>query len=554
MESCAGLHPPDLLTFRRKFPLWPSKGRRAQKQIPGDDMDTHDIYVISDLHIGGAREEGNSPSFQMCPPDSRRRLARFIHHVRQAVRPTGSTLELIVNGDLVDFLAEQPFASFTTSPDAAVEKLRRIIKTADEDAPEGEQVFPALRAFVTDGHRLTVLLGNHDLELSLAAVRHELLRQITGGRPAHVEFLFDGEACRRGSVLIEHGNRYDGWNAVAHGALRAFRARASRGEPVYAFPPPAGSRLVAEVMNPLKGLYRFIDLLKPENEAMIPILCALHPSAIREIRRVFNAWRKRATLAPGAVPEEETYVAASDSDFGPVPDALSEIADRATAPRRRAIPPATSDELAGDPVDERTMRRTEAVLAECEDMLEPVFARDGDVVPDEYSEVGDGALAWLRSSWSLARMGRARDAARYQHLRNALVSHRRTIGTTFALDTEAPEYLDAARRMATGDCKFVIFGHTHLPKSIDLGDGRRYLNTGTWCPTIQLDERLYQAGPNDPEAVQGLGQFVEDMGENRLGAWTSLRTIFAHIVVGAGGETTAELCEFHDDGRVSACP
>jgi hypothetical protein len=397
---------------------------------------------------------------------------------------------------------------------------------------------------------LTVLLGNHDIELSLAAVRHELLRQITGGRPAHVEFLFDGEACRRGSVLIEHGNRYDGWNAVAHGALRAFRARASRGEPEYAFPPPAGSRLVAEVMNPLKGLYKFIDLLKPENEALIPILCALHPSAIQEIHRVFNAWRKRATLTPGAVPEAETYVAARGSDGGPVPDAMSEIADRATAPP--AARPAGSDELAGDPVDERTIRRTEAVLAECEAMLEPVCARDDGVVPDEYSEVGDGVLAWVHSTWSLVRMGRSHDAARYQHLRDALVSHRRTIGTTFALDTEAPEYLDAARRMATGDCRFVIFGHTHLPKSIDLGGGRRYLNTGTWCLTIRLDERLYQAGPNDAEAVQHLQQFVEDMGENRLGAWTTLRTIFAHLVVGASGDTTAELCEFHDDGRVSA--
>jgi UDP-2,3-diacylglucosamine pyrophosphatase LpxH len=521
-------------------------------------MATHDIYVISDLHIGGARQKGKSPSFQMCPPESRRRLARFIHHLRRAAPPDGSTLELIVNGDLVDFLAEQPFESFTASADAAVEKLRRIIRTADEDAPEGEQVFPALRAFVTDGHRLTVLLGNHDIELSLAAVRHELLDRITGGRPAHVEFLFDGEACRRGSALIEHGNRYDGWNAVAHGALRAFRARASRGEPEYAFPSPAGSRLVAQVMNPLKGLYKFIDLLKPENEAVIPILGALHPAAIREIRKIFNAWRKRTPLTPGAVPEAEAYVAAWRSDDGPVSDAMSEIADRATAPPSRPVPaapqPALSDELVGDPVGERTIRRTEAVLTECEVMLEHVAAQDSGVVPDEYSEVGDGVLAWVRSSWSLARMGRSRDGARYQHLRNALVSHRRTIGTTFALDTEAPEYLDAARRMATGDCRFVIFGHTHLPKSIDLGGGRRYLNTGTWCPTIQLDERLYQTGSNDAEAVLRLQQFVEDMGANRLEAWTSLRTIFAHLIIGAGGDTTAELCEFHDDGRVSACP
>jgi UDP-2,3-diacylglucosamine pyrophosphatase LpxH len=522
-------------------------------------MARQDIYVISDLHIGGAPQNGNRPSFQMCPPESRRRLARFVHHLRGAALQDASTLELIINGDFVDFLAEEPFASFTASADIAVEKLRRIISAADASAPEGEQVFPALRAFVTDGHRLTVLLGNHDLELSLAPVRHELLHQITGGRAAHVEFLFDGEACRRGSVLLEHGNRYDGWNAVAHGALRAFRARASRGEPEYAFPSPAGSLLVTEVMTPLKGLYKFIDLLKPENEAVVPILCALHPSALLEIRKVFNAWRQRATLSPGAIPEAESYVAAWDSDDGPVPDAMWEVADRDTATASRLSTPAPraalSDELVGDPVDARTIRRTEAVLAECEAMRKQIATGDGeDVVPDEYSEVGDGVLAWVRSSWSLGRMGASRDIARYQHLRNALVSHRHTIGAMFALDSEAADYLDAARRLATGDCKFVIFGHTHVAKSIDLGEGRRYLNTGTWCPTIQLDERLYQVGPNDADAVERLQQFVEDMGANRVGPWTSLRTMFAHLVVNANGDSTADLCEFHDDGRVTPCP
>jgi hypothetical protein len=135
-------------------------------------------------------------------------------------------------------------------------------------------------------------------------------------------------------------------------------------------------------------------------------------------------------------------------------------------------------------------------------------------------------------------------------LRDALVSHRKTIGSTFDLGGEEARYLEAAQRLASGDVRFVVFGHTHLAKHVPLGKGRTYLNTGTWCPTIRLDERLYQPGANDEEARRLLRRFVADMGKNQLGNWASLQTVFARISVDGGGATTAELCEFQDDGHV----
>jgi UDP-2,3-diacylglucosamine pyrophosphatase LpxH len=495
----------------------------------------------------------------MCPAESRRRLARFIHQIRRSSTDAADhdDIELVINGDLVDFLAEEPFEPFTTSAPAAADKLRNIIRTADEGAPEGEQVFPALRQFIAEGHRVTLLIGNHDLELALPAVRQELLRRLTDDRPARVEFLLDGEACRRGAALIEHGNRYDGWNAVAHGALRAVRARASRDEPVFPFVCPPGSRLVIEVMNPLKRLYKFIDLLKPENEAVIPLIAALHPTAMREMRRIFNTWRQTRSLRAGDVPDEESYIAAWGADDAVVPDDVTQIADR-VAGKGRTVPAADRDlslnEVIGDEVDRRTLARSEAVLSDAEALARLALQEevlDLDLVPDEYSRVGDGLRAWLQSTASLARMRGAASEQRYRYLRTALVSHRNTIGATFRLDSEHADYLEAARRLAHGETRFVIFGHTHLPKSIALDGGARYLNTGTWCPTIRLDERLYETGVNEADVLERLRQFVEDMSSNRLGRWTSLRTPFAHVIVGANGETTAELCEFHDDGRVT---
>ena len=131
-------------------------------------------------------------------------------------------------------------------------------------------------------------------------------------------------------------------------------------------------------------------------------------------------------------------------------------------------------------MDDKTLRRSEVLLAQSEALLEQLTGGDHEVVPEEYSQVGDGRLAWLRSTLSLLRMGRSDDAERYQHLRNALASHRQTIGTTFALQAEDPTYLEAANRLAAKDIRYVIFGHTHLAKSISVNNGGLYINTGTW--------------------------------------------------------------------------
>ena len=287
------------------------------------------IYIISDLHLGGAPSEkipqGETVGFQMCSPESRRRLARFIHFISQG-HPDEIT-ELVINGDFIDFLAEEKvedergqrigkpreWEAFTENPDAAVSKFERAVCHTDERAPQGERVFEALQEFVHRGHSLTILLGNHDIELSIPQVRRALMNVLTADHPCRVEFLYDGEAYVRGDLLVEHGNRYDGWNAIGYGGLRAYRSGLSRGEPAYAFQPPPGSRLVADIMNPLKARYRFLDLLKPENEALIPLLAALEPDLVVRLLPdlIPLSWRK-TTIQPrfGRPPEHQSYVAA----------------------------------------------------------------------------------------------------------------------------------------------------------------------------------------------------------------------------------------------------
>jgi UDP-2,3-diacylglucosamine pyrophosphatase LpxH len=499
-------------------------------------MSRRHLYVISDLHLGGAPEQDGRPGFQMCPPEARRRLARFLRHVlREAERATaGDSTELVINGDLVDFLAEKKFQAFTRPSEDAVAKLGAIIKSTDAGAPEGEQVFPALREFVQKSHRLTVLLGNHDIELRLPKVRRALADYLTDGKAARLEFLFDGEAYVQGSLLVEHGNRYDAWNAVAHGALRAYCATISRGEPAFEFTPPPGSRLVAEIMNPLKARYRFIDLLKPENEALLPILLALEPATVKQLRGLMpQAYRAaRAPVSGGRVPEAESHVA-----------------NKPPAVAGPAGTPARAEDLEGLVVPERSAALTQEEIDQGEAVFLEMLATLAGRVSEEEAQVGDGLRPWLQSAFSLWKM-RGAGPRRYQHLRDALAAHRRAIGATFDLQDRDPIYCQAAERLAAGRPRVIVFGHTHLPRFVRLDGGGVYLNTGTWCPTIRLPDNLYAAGANDDVAEKHLRQFVEDLGANRLAPWTCLRTLFAYAVVAADGTTTAKLCEYLDDGRV----
>src|SRR6185437_15756331 len=196
-------------------------------------------------------------------------------------------LELVVAGDFIDFLAEAPGEAWTASESAARDKLGEVLARS-----------PALfDAFARCAQRLagfTVLLGNHDVELAYPRVRDALFRRLGTG-PHRCCFIQDNEAYRAGDLLIEHGNRYDPWNAVDHDGLRQIVSAASRGE---APPRPLdvcpGSQLVHGAMNPLKARYHFIDLLKPEGKVLALLMLEIEPTLVKkrlpELLRFASTW------------------------------------------------------------------------------------------------------------------------------------------------------------------------------------------------------------------------------------------------------------------------
>src|SRR5258707_670076 len=106
---------------------------------------------------------GSEPGSQIF--DSGPELAKLI----DLLRTKPGKVALVINGDMVDFLAEPGAKAF--DPDGAIQKLDRIAGDI-AFAP----VWKALRKLVrTKGRRLIITLGNHDVELALPWVREHLL-------------------------------------------------------------------------------------------------------------------------------------------------------------------------------------------------------------------------------------------------------------------------------------------------------------------------------------------------------------------------------------------
>lgn len=448
------------------------------------------VFVISDLHLGGSPDRTDGDVFTagtgICSASPR--LADFVDWVRaeQGWNPA-EDIELVINGDVFDFLCEYgdiaPDSPWRSDESLAREMAKNLERTYPIDAQESP--LRALKELLASGVALTVLIGNHDIELSYPSMRRwfsELL-EADGHR---LRLIYDGEAYVVGDVLIEHGNRYDPWNVIDHDALRRDRSLMSRGVDTGRFNPPAGTHLVIQVFNELKKQYRFLDLLKPETETVIPLLLTLCPPSLAVLRDVAGvvpvaAYRKVTTLG---------------IDTGR-PLVSGNLSVDAEAPR-----------VGLDDILARQLGRAEA---------ERLFADA--MQPDK----GLGALSF---GGSIAKkIGRyatfasllvpgTREAV-LQRLHAAL--QRLPSGEDFDTGSESKTYLDPARKMlGTDRFSVVVFGHTHLPKCIEwsTADGRSctYLNAGTWADIIRIPDACVV--PSFADARDALSAFAADLATN----------------------------------------
>lgn len=411
--------------------------------MPDPRPEARRVIVISDLHIGG-----KAPAMM----SSGDRLARFIRGL-PAQRLVDESLELVIAGDFIDFLAEEPYASWTAQPDEGVSKLRRVMK--DE---QFSPVFSALAWFVGEGHALTVLVGNHDVELALPAAQAALLERLQA-TPHQVKFVDDGRAYRIGRMLIEHGNRYDGANENDWTNLRIIASTQSRGEasPVE-LRVSAGSWMVEKVVAPLKERYPFIDLLQPQGELLALLLAAFEPGFVFDLKRIsrsLHAQRLEASNAKGQQPGH-TYAASAYAPAAPTdPELLAAFGEAYTALRESP---------------KKEVSVADVLLAAWRNRKDGLRDRlqSGAEIPLKQLEQIRVAMKKLLLADKDNHWGG--DTAQYGAAAQRL------------LDTESAK------------TELVVMGHTHLARHHGPPGRANYINSGTWADVIRVPAAVLEPG------------------------------------------------------------
>ena len=478
-----------------------------------------ELFVISDLHLGGVY--GQDPSDRGFRINTHvKELVDFLAEVRERNAHQRRRTELVINGDFVDFLAEggtegNDWRAFVDVEEEAVARLDQIVS-------RDGGVFESVAALISSGVAVTLLLGNHDLELSVPAVRERLREHLGATRTSGFQFIYDGEAYVVGDTLIEHGNRYDGFNVVDYDVLRRYRSESSRGLPMSpdaTFLAPPGSQLVEQIMNPIKVDYAFIDLLKPENDAAIPLLLALEPSLVKDIERINTVVKLQAEAQ-----SRDPVAAATPAQPGNI---------RAT----QTAGPKTLKQLLNDRLDARTSARLLALTGEAEqENIRRLQQIAGGRLGRAFSFT---RLLFFTKEWE-DRVALLLDV--FRQVQNEQVFD-------WSIETEAT-YHEAAKELSRCGFRNVIFGHTHNPKNVELPEGARYLNTGAWADRMKLPVAVYSQSRD--VALQCLKDFAGAIKGKQFAPYVEFLPTFGYIEFDSRGRCRTRDVKQYKSGSVKA--
>ncbi len=193
---------------------------------------TESILVFSDVHLGS--DLNDSGPVVPRSPSIDRDLAGMIAHYR-AQKPPADRWRVVIAGDFIDFvgMSIDPKEGESIATELTPEERRNGVGSAEDHArlklrrvaARHADVFAELGKLVEEGHAITVLHGNHDIELHWETLREDLRDLVVAtcsdgdgkdreGARARIDFepwFF----YREGVVYIEHGHQYDPFCATA---------------------------------------------------------------------------------------------------------------------------------------------------------------------------------------------------------------------------------------------------------------------------------------------------------------------------------------------------
>jgi UDP-2,3-diacylglucosamine pyrophosphatase LpxH len=241
--------------------------------------------IISDFHIGTGKRDR----------DGEENVGEDFHHDDDFIDlldsfikqyPRGGDVELIINGDFLNFLYVGYRGTFPMDVTEAIseEKLALILGAHP-------QAFDALMRFAKHkGFRIAYIIGNHDMDMIWPACQALFQKRLN----AHIEFypleyVFDG-------IHVEHGNRFELFNKFDYK-----NPILTRGVKSPVLNQPFGSFFVDLFAGPLKKEKPHIDKIKPFRVFLILDFLTHFRSALGMLIRfltffavmLFHPYRKR---------------------------------------------------------------------------------------------------------------------------------------------------------------------------------------------------------------------------------------------------------------------
>lgn len=428
----------------------------------------HDLAIVSDTHLsaGYDRQGGTFARNEDFFYDDA--FGRFVDHLLTRGRAEGRSWRLVLLGDVVDFL-QVDLADESPGVTAAETGVRRL----DAVIAGHPGFFAALGRLLAAGHRLDLVVGNHDVDFVWPGV-HERLRRLlvahAGADAAERFVVHPWLFYLPGVVYAEHGHQYDPLNAFLTPLAPFLPADPSLIEL------PLGSFFVRYLFNQVERVDPFADNVKPATRYLGWAL-RNHPLTVittldAHLRLFLGALRKMSDQAPAD--RAARRAAYRDAVLRPAAAAIG-------------LPPDTLvaiDDLAAVPALQDPWEQLKALVLE---PLGPAAAL-----------LASGVAAW-RVARRLPPGGRAAAAL----LTTVGLHTWREGGFRRPATDPGGSLLSAARaiddrlRAVDRAVPAYVFGHTHAVANVPLvppaaagpadpsaTDTPRYLNCGTWTPIV----------------------------------------------------------------------
>src|SRR5258708_28646188 len=403
-------------------------------------MDSKPVtLVVSDLHMGDGKPGDDFV-------DDQHQFAKFVRDQAATAQGQKGQIELIINGDFLEFVQVFPEAYQASSFDYWCSERESVLKLS-AILNGHANAFEEIKRFQQTGNRVTLFAGNHDVDLYWGDVQ-ERIRDKAG----KVAFELGEVRYERygGRLRISHGhlfesidpaNTFNHWKDPRLGQPRSLEQRLEMC-PWTVF----GVRVV----NLLEEKVPFADNLHPEI-ALANVLWREHRWGLKTIAWVFARFA------------------------GKFPKAFLSVDTKADIDRETEFGQRLREAIAVDSfLAENVARIYREVLQATDITAEKVQMR---LVSDEAVVQFVEQLLRTKAPWEewLTVLDSAKPA---------ISSISTSGGDTLAIRAASKidtltACIDVAKAQWDEGAQIVVLGHTHLPQRIE-AESRRYYNPGSW--------------------------------------------------------------------------